>query len=95
MIVRSSGVTHLSDFLTWQSSTACLLVIEPLWPEYSVWHFIRNILRYQRYHRTIQALRNEMSLLEPEPLHSNDRVEKFLSRFREFHQGQLEYWAAV
>lgn len=47
LLIRTSGEVRLSDFLLWQSAYSCLVFADVLWPEFSFWHFIACILRYQ------------------------------------------------
>ena len=48
LLVRTSGESRLSDFLLWQSSLASLSFPPCLWPELSLWGFLRIVLEYQR-----------------------------------------------
>ncbi|KAL9652832.1 hypothetical protein ABK040_010864 [Willaertia magna] len=49
IIVRTSGETRLSDFLTWQSEKSMIYFSTLLWPEFSFWQLVSIILQYQYY----------------------------------------------
>ena len=49
IIIRTSGVDRLSDFLLWQCNQNTLLkFVECYWPEFTVWRFVGVLLDYQR-----------------------------------------------
>ncbi|GAQ89029.1 di-trans,polycis-polyprenyl diphosphate synthase [Klebsormidium nitens] len=48
LLVRTSGEARLSNFLLWQSSSACLAFCQALWPEFSFRHLVWAVLEYQR-----------------------------------------------
>jgi ditrans,polycis-polyprenyl diphosphate synthase len=48
LLVRTSGEARLSNFLLWQSSSACLAFCQALWPEFSFRHLMWAVLKYQR-----------------------------------------------
>lgn len=48
LLVRTSGETRLSDFLLWESSQCILSFYPAMWPELSVWDFVKIVLKYQR-----------------------------------------------
>lgn len=48
LLVRTSGETRLSDFLLWESSQCILSFYPAMWPELSVWDFVKIVLQYQR-----------------------------------------------
>ncbi|KAG0496150.1 hypothetical protein HPP92_000841 [Vanilla planifolia] len=58
LLIRTSGETRLSNFLLWQTSFSLLLNPKPLWPEFSVWHFMAAIVEYQRSFRYLQQKRS-------------------------------------
>ncbi|KAA8494187.1 Dehydrodolichyl diphosphate synthase complex subunit DHDDS [Porphyridium purpureum] len=47
LLIRTSGENRLSDFLLWQSMFAHIVFMHALWPNLSVWHFVRAIMSYQ------------------------------------------------
>lgn len=49
MLVRTSGVARLSDFLLWQCHEETDIVfLDVMWPEFDLWHFIPVLLGWQR-----------------------------------------------
>lgn len=54
LLIRTAGELRLSDFLLWQSGFTVLAFPNVLWPEFSIWHFIRCIIYYQRHQESIK-----------------------------------------
>lgn len=49
MLVRTSGVERLSDFMLWQCHEETEIVfLDVMWPEFDLWHFIPVLLNWQR-----------------------------------------------
>lgn len=48
LLIRTSGETRLSDFLLWESSHCMLSFYPALWPDFSVWDFVKILLQYQK-----------------------------------------------
>ncbi|KAF7713688.1 Uncharacterized protein PECH_000620 [Penicillium ucsense] len=49
MLVRTSGVERLSDFMLWQCHEETEIVfLDVLWPEFDLWHFLPVLLGWQR-----------------------------------------------
>ena len=49
MLVRTSGVERLSDFMLWQCNENTEVVfLDVLWPEFDLWHFLPVLLGWQR-----------------------------------------------
>lgn len=49
LLVRTSGVERLSDFMLWQCDEDTEIVfLDVLWPEFDLWHFIPVLLGWQR-----------------------------------------------
>lgn len=49
ILVRTSGVERLSDFMLWQCHEETELVfLNVMWPEFDLWHFIPVMLGWQR-----------------------------------------------
>ena len=48
LLIRTSGVARLSDFLLWQlSHQACVVeLIDCLWPEFTPFHMLRILIRF-------------------------------------------------
>lgn len=49
LLVRTSGVERLSDFMLWQCHENTEIVfLDVLWPEFDLWHFLPVLLGWQR-----------------------------------------------
>lgn len=49
ILVRTSGEVRLSDYLLWQiSENTDIYFTNVLWPEFSIWHLLGCIFKYQR-----------------------------------------------
>ena len=48
MLVRTSGVVRLSDYMMWQANFAALQFVQVFWPDFGFWHFVGSLLDYQR-----------------------------------------------
>ncbi|PKX92642.1 undecaprenyl diphosphate synthase family protein [Aspergillus novofumigatus IBT 16806] len=49
LLVRTSGVERLSDFMLWQCDEDTEIVfLDVLWPEFDLWHFLPVLLGWQR-----------------------------------------------
>lgn len=53
IIIRTSGEVRLSDFMLWQGMFSCLVFLRVLWPEFSAWHILASIFRYQQQYSII------------------------------------------
>lgn len=47
LIIRTSGEVRLSDFMLWQAQDSTLVFIDALWPEISIWDFLKAIFQFQ------------------------------------------------
>lgn len=47
LIIRTSGEVRLSDFMLWQCQESVLMFVDALWPEISIWDFLKTIFYYQ------------------------------------------------
>lgn len=48
LLVRTSGVERLSDFMLWQCHENTEVVfLECLWPEFDLWHFLPVLVEWQ------------------------------------------------
>ncbi len=60
LLIRTSGVERLSDFLLWQCHTDTEIVfLKCLWPEFDLWHFLPVLLEWQwrkNYFRRMSAM---------------------------------------
>jgi Undecaprenyl pyrophosphate synthase len=49
LLIRTSGVERLSDFMLWQCHQNTEIVfLEVLWPEFDLWHFLPVLWGWQR-----------------------------------------------
>lgn len=61
LLVRTSGVSRLSDFMLWQCHEGTeLRFLDILWPEFDLWHFLPVLLEWQRGRR--KAMEEESRL---------------------------------
>eukprot|EP00201_Polytomella_parva_P012276 CAMPEP_0175074108 /NCGR_PEP_ID=MMETSP0052_2-20121109/21071_1 /TAXON_ID=51329 ORGANISM="Polytomella parva, Strain SAG 63-3" /NCGR_SAMPLE_ID=MMETSP0052_2 /ASSEMBLY_ACC=CAM_ASM_000194 /LENGTH=281 /DNA_ID=CAMNT_0016342265 /DNA_START=157 /DNA_END=1002 /DNA_ORIENTATION=+ len=58
LLIRTSGETRLSDFMTWQCSNAYVCILPALWPDLGLLDFYRCILEYQVHARNVQQIRD-------------------------------------
>ncbi|KAL4921736.1 putative undecaprenyl diphosphate synthase-domain-containing protein [Aspergillus aurantiobrunneus] len=57
LLIRTSGVERLSDFMLWQChENTEIAFLETLWPEFDLWHFLPVLLAWQR--RVSKARKN-------------------------------------
>jgi ditrans,polycis-polyprenyl diphosphate synthase len=57
LMIRTSGVERLSDFMLWQCHQNTEIVfLDVLWPEFDLWHFLPVLLGWQR--RVSKAKKN-------------------------------------
>lgn len=54
LIVRTSGEVRLSDFMLWQCQESLLFFIEALWPEITIWDFMKSIFYFQCQRKLLQ-----------------------------------------
>lgn len=48
LLVRTSGVQRLSDFMLWQCHEKTSIVfLDCLWPEFDLWHFLPVLVEWQ------------------------------------------------
>lgn len=47
LIIRTSGEVRLSDFMLWQCQQSMLIFVDALWPEISIWDFLKAIYYFQ------------------------------------------------
>jgi len=66
IVVRTSGEIRLSDFLLWQSSFSCLMFMPVLWPDFSMWSFLKTIFMYQYKYNMMQDRRKYASTMQKE-----------------------------
>lgn len=48
LLIRTSGVERLSDFMLWQChENTSIVFLDCLWPEFDLWHFLPVLLEWQ------------------------------------------------
>lgn len=61
LMIRTSGVERLSDFMLWQChENTTIVFLECLWPEFGLWHFLPVLLEWQWRHEREQRKGREM-----------------------------------
>lgn len=92
LLIRTSGEVRLSDFLLWQASNSQIYFAEVLWPEFSIWHLLACVFKYQRYYSD----RIEYNKVRNVGNKSTDsRVHSFLNDLEERKVKQLEIYASA
>ncbi len=57
LLVRTSGVERLSDFMLWQCHQQTdVFFLDCLWPEFDLWHFLPVLLEWQWRRKTSQRV---------------------------------------
>ncbi|KAK7208319.1 Decaprenyl diphosphate synthase-like protein [Myxozyma melibiosi] len=60
ILVRTSGVERLSDFMLWQSHQDCVVeFVDVLWPEFEPWRFGSLLLKWSR-NKAVEYRKQEM-----------------------------------
>lgn len=54
LIIRTSGEVRLSDFMLWQCQESMLIFVNALWPEISIWDFMKAIFHFQHQKKFAQ-----------------------------------------
>lgn len=54
LIIRTSGEVRLSDFMLWQCQESTLVFVHALWPEISIWDFLKAIFHFQHQRKFVQ-----------------------------------------
>lgn len=85
----SLTLARLSDFMLWQLSRACLSFFPIMWPELTIWWFIRVLLEFQISKLAIES-QNEATQLQctnnPE---RQTRIDDFVRQVRQQRQFQI------
>jgi ditrans,polycis-polyprenyl diphosphate synthase len=59
LLIRTSGVERLSDFMLWQSHQHTSIVfLDCLWPQFDLWHFLPVLLEWQWLRRRQRKLQD-------------------------------------
>jgi ditrans,polycis-polyprenyl diphosphate synthase len=55
LLVRTSGVERLSDFMLWQAhENTSIVFLKCLWPEFDLWHFLPVLVEWQWQQKKLQ-----------------------------------------
>jgi ditrans,polycis-polyprenyl diphosphate synthase len=55
LLVRTSGVERLSDFMLWQChEDTSIKFLKCLWPEFDLWHFLPVLVEWQWQQKKLQ-----------------------------------------
>lgn len=55
LLIRTSGVKRLSDFMLWQCHEKTSIVfLDCLWPEFDLWHFLPVLVEWQWQKKKLQ-----------------------------------------
>lgn len=55
LLIRTSGVERLSDFMLWQAhENTSIVFLECLWPEFDLWQFLPVLVEWQWQQKKIQ-----------------------------------------
>lgn len=57
ILIRSSGVTRLSDYMMWQSDSSPLCFVENTWPEVGIWHILMSVFYYQVAYKRLLSVK--------------------------------------
>ncbi|XP_060523236.1 dehydrodolichyl diphosphate synthase complex subunit DHDDS [Cylas formicarius] len=91
LLIRTSGEVRLSDFLLWQSSNTTIYFAEVLWPEFTFYHLMAAVFKYQRsYSDRVRFLTHTEKVKES----YNGRVQSFLEKLRQRRISELKVYAS-
>lgn len=91
ILIRTSGEVRLSDFLLWQATkNTHIMFTNVLWPEFSIWHLLGCIFKFQRSYKDLKCIETERITSK---LKDNDRVASFLEDFERRRLSMLEIYA--
>ncbi|GJQ72166.1 hypothetical protein Trydic_g3259 [Trypoxylus dichotomus] len=76
ILIRTSGEVRFSDFLLWQCGYSVEYFVDALWPNFTIWHFLALLFRYQRDCVNIPNFQNR-------EVENNVRIERFLNNLNE------------
>lgn len=62
LLIRTSGVNRLSDFLLWQChQNTHIAFLDCFWPEFDLWHFLPVLVEWQWRHKHVEMLHRTVS----------------------------------
>lgn len=63
LLVRTSGVERLSDFMLWQChEDTSIVFLECLWPEFDLWQFLPVLVEWQWQKKKLQEQQKSRAL---------------------------------
>lgn len=62
ILIRSSGVTRLSDYMMWQSDSSPLCFVENTWPSVGFWHILASVFYYQVTYKKLMSVKKCLSV---------------------------------
>ncbi|XP_036141291.1 dehydrodolichyl diphosphate synthase complex subunit DHDDS-like [Monomorium pharaonis] len=84
LLIRTSGVFRLSDFLMWQVSNTCIYFTDVLWPEFTSWKFLAAIFYYQR--SDSQKVMNNLKPI----VHNSNKIAMFVDKIHHERETIIE-----
>ncbi|XVE49596.1 hypothetical protein DITRI_Ditri01bG0094700 [Diplodiscus trichospermus] len=60
IVVRTSGVNRLSNFLLWQSAGSYLFSTSALWQDFSFWHLVWVVMNFQRNQPRLEKKKKQL-----------------------------------
>lgn len=57
ILIRSSGVTRLSDYMMWQADSSPLCFVENTWPDVGIWHILISVFYYQVTYKRLMSVK--------------------------------------
>ncbi|CAH1984273.1 unnamed protein product [Acanthoscelides obtectus] len=91
ILIRTSGEVRLSDFLLWQiSQHTQICFTSVLWPDFSIWHLLGCIFKYQR---AFPGLKKYADECQSNRKKLNDRITSFLGDIEKKRMEQMEIYA--
>ncbi|XP_056640561.1 dehydrodolichyl diphosphate synthase complex subunit DHDDS [Diorhabda sublineata] len=88
ILIRTSGESRLSDFLLWQISDTDIYFTDVLWPEFSIWHLLGFVFKYQRQYNT-----KSHDVLSPQVL--DHKIQTFVEQVKIQRRKQLEIYSML
>ncbi|KAG5888767.1 hypothetical protein JTB14_021511 [Gonioctena quinquepunctata] len=89
ILIRTSGEVRLSDFLLWQISDTEIHFTDVLWPEFSIWHLLGCVFKYQRSFDHLKKYEYQGKT----EMKCSGKVQSFLDQLEEKRLAQLELYA--
>nr|CAH7733973.1 unnamed protein product [Callosobruchus chinensis] len=91
ILIRTSGEVRLSDFLLWQiAESTQICFTEVLWPDFSIWHLLACVFKYQRAYPTLKKYGDVCQ--SKRKIFSN-KITAFLEEVEKKRMEQMEVYA--